>query len=136
MIKLLSIYREMEKQNTHQVLYDLMQEATPDQAISHKAMPSMEDHIQYINRKPHRYWYFIYAGKELVGFIYLSKRREIGIRIFNQYQNYGFGQDAVKELQCLHPGRMLANINPKNTASKRFFRKLKARLIQETYELF
>ena len=135
MIKLLSIYREMQKQNTYQVLYDLMKEATPEQSISHKELPTMQEHILYIDRKPQRYWYFIYAGKEIVGSIYLSKRREIGIRIFNQYQHYGFGYDAVRELKRLHPGRMLANINPKNVVSKRFFRKLKAKLLQETFEL-
>ena len=146
MIKLLSIYREMEKQDSYKVLYDLHSEVEPVEAISHKKMPPFEQHKAFVSSKPYQYWYFIYAGENIVGSILLThehkprtnpnvRYREVGIRIFKKYQHMGFGSDAIQELRRLHPGRMLANINPENKNSQRFFKKLGAKPLQVTYEL-
>jgi predicted acetyltransferase len=126
-----SIY---EIEGAGRILYDLLAERTPEQSISHKEMPSYEEHRAFINSKPYLCWYIIYASSP-VGAIYLTKSREIGIGIFSKHKSKGYGTKAVKDLISLHPGKFLANINPDNFASRMFFMEnFKAKLIQETFE--
>jgi RimJ/RimL family protein N-acetyltransferase len=116
-------------------LYNLLFERTKEQSISHKAMPSYEEHLRFIASKPYLAWYVIAANGVMVGAVYLSKQREIGISIFKQWQGQGFAWDAVTELMRRHPGRFLANINPANAASIGLFTNLDFKHIQNTYEL-
>ena len=134
MIRLESVYR---RKDAPEILYALMQEATPEQCISHKVMPEWKDHIKFIKSRPYNAWYIIHNhlnGWD-VGMIYLSRQREIGIRIFKQYQRCGYGEAAIKILRRKFPGRMLANVNPKNSPSRAFFELMGCKLIQVTYEL-
>src|SRR5947209_13937485 len=55
-------------------LYQLLQERTPEQSISHKEMPSWDEHVAYIAKRPVPHWYLIEAGGPWVGSIYLSRR--------------------------------------------------------------
>ena len=116
-------------------LYNLLFERTKEQSISHKAMPSYEEHLRFIASKPYMAWYLIEVNGAMVGAVYLSKQREIGISIFKQWQGQGFAWDAVTELMRRHPGRFLANINPANVASIGLFTNLNFKHIQNTYEL-
>jgi RimJ/RimL family protein N-acetyltransferase len=132
MIKLISIYRIRE---ATQILYNLLAEREPHQAISHKGMPTMEEHIRFVQSRPYQCWYLIEVGETYVGAIYLSKQREIGISIFKAHRGRGFARAAVAEIMHKWPGRFLANINPSNQDSIRFFRQLGGKHIQVTYEL-
>lgn len=129
-MRLVSVYESMAET----VLFRLLSERTPEQSISHKSMPDYEDHVDFVRSRPYVAWYLIQAGQEFVGSVYLSKQREIGIFIFREHARKGYAGWAVAEIRRLHPGPMLANINPANTASIRFFEKLGKR-IQVTYEL-
>src|SRR5260221_9571855 len=111
-------------------LYQLLQERTPEQSISHKEMPSWEEHVEYIAKRPVPHWYLIEAGGPWVGSIYLSRRREIGVQIFRQEQRKGYGKWAVAELMRMHPGEFYANINPANFYSRSFFNQMGFELIQ------
>ena len=71
----------------------------------------------------------------MVGTVYLTKQREIGVQIEMSWQGRGFGTEAVKELMKLHPGKFLANINPRNAGSISFFEGLGFNHIQNTYSL-
>jgi RimJ/RimL family protein N-acetyltransferase len=114
-------------------LYALLSERTPDQSISHRRMPTMEEHRAFVERKPYTKWYEILADGKSVGAIYLSNRNEIGVSIFLNQQRKGYGSAAVRELMALHPGPFLANINPKNEASIRMWESLGFKLLQVTY---
>lgn len=116
-------------------LYDLLEERQPYQAISHKEMPTFNQHTKFVQSKPYKVWYIIagYGGRVL-GSIYISKQDEIGISVFEDYIGKGVGGAAVKELMRKHDGPFLANINPKNTASIKFFESLGFKLLQVTYE--
>lgn len=114
-------------------LYALLEERTPDQSISHKKMPQWNEHCAFVDSKPYLAWYMICDRGDVVGAVYLSKQREIGVAIFRQYQWMGYGRAAVREIMRLHPGRFLANINPKNTASIRFFESMGFTHLQDTY---
>jgi len=115
------------------ILYQLLEERTPQQSISHKAMPTRREHENFIASKPYTAWYLIEVDGEIVGATYLSKQREIGIFIFEAQRANGYGKKAVSLLMRKHPGKFLANIGPENGPSRSFFRKLGFELLQLTY---
>lgn len=134
MIKLGSVY---ETDFAETALFDILKERTPEQSISHKEMPTFEQHVSFIKSKPYEAWYFIFdsfegSGYSIIGSCYLTHQREIGLFIFNSHQHKGYGAQALAELRRLHPGRLLANVNPANTASRAFFEKHGGKLIQVT----
>lgn len=139
-LRMESIYTDQEKYE--QILWDLLKERTPEQSISHRGMPSLRQHLKFIDSRPYRIWNVILmqlpmAGtEEVVGSCYLTNQYEIGINVFNAWQNHGIGPWAVNWLIERHPSeRLLANINPKNERSIRMFEKLGFTHIQNTYEL-
>lgn len=131
MMEFVSVY---DVEDHLEVLYSLLEERTPEQSISHREMPSFDEHIDFVDSEPYLAWYFIVDNGETVGTIYLTKQREIGISIFNKYQRLGIGKRAVMELMARYPGKFLANINPDNDVSIKFFAQFGAKHIQNTYE--
>lgn len=118
-------------------LYRLLEQRTPDQAISHRAMPSFSEHVEFVRKRPYLVWYMIRAGGETVGAIYLTRQNEIGLHILAEHQRKGHGGWAVQELMKIMggPGEddFLANINPNNAASIAFWESLGFELRQVTY---
>ncbi len=131
MTELVNIYNEEDHM---QILYGFLSERTPEQSISHKEMPSIEDHIDFVDSEPYLAWYFIVDDFQIVGSVYLTKQREIGISIGEDWRGCGYGSAAVKMLMERHPGKFLANINPDNDVSIKFFAQFGAKHIQNTYE--
>lgn len=132
MISLESVYNHS---GYIKILYDLLKERTPEQSISHKEMPNYVQHAEFVNSRPYFRWYFILYEDQIVGSVYLTYEREIGIFIFNRFKRRGFGEQAVRMLMSTAPGKFLANVNPQNEASRKLFEKLGGQLIQVTYEL-
>lgn len=117
-------------------LFNLLKERDKKTNISHKSMPSYSQHVNFISSKPYKVWYIIKWNNKKVGSIYLSKQDEIGIFIAKQFHNAGIGNTAMKLLMKKHPReRFLANVNPKNSKSMKFFKKNGFKLIQYTFEL-
>ncbi len=116
-------------------LFDLLKERNPNANISHKKMPSYDEHVDFIKSKPYTKWYVILKSNEKVGSIYLSKNDEIGIFILKKFQGNNFGVYALNELLKKNPRkRFLANVNPKNKKSISFFKNNGFKLIQYTFE--
>lgn len=116
-------------------LWNLLNERTAEQSISHKAMPTWENHEKFIRSMPYFAWYFVTLDGIVLGACYLTRQREIGIGIFKEHQNRGYAQQAIAEMMRLHPGEFLANINPKNEPSIKLFAKFGFVHIQNTYRL-
>lgn len=119
-------------------LWALLGEREPHVNISHKTMPTWDDHCLFIERHPYKAWYLIEAddpdNDDFAGSIYLSQQNEIGIFIFKEYQGRGYGRGAIMLLMREHPEKQyLANINPENTESMQFFERLGFDLLQVTY---
>ena len=116
--------------------YDLLKEREPYQNISHKAMPTLEEHYGFIRSHPYQAWYLIKTplGK-ITGCVYLSRQREIGIGILKKHRGQGLAKQAIAELMKRHPGRFLANIAPGNQESISLFEHFGAKLIQYTFEM-
>ena len=119
-----------------QFLYNLLDERKPVTYISHKKMPTYEEHVNFVKSSPYSKWYIIEVDGERSGSIYLTKQNEIGIFLNEGLQEKGIGSNALNVLIGKNPDlRYLANINPENKKSIKFFKKLGFTLIQYTYEL-
>jgi len=129
-MKLLDVY---ETPGAADVLWQSMREVKANEAISHRGMPTYAEHLAYLGTRPHPHWYLIDVDGKSVGYVYLSKRREIGVRILRVHQGNDYGPRAIKRLMSMHPGKFLANINPKNSRSATMFKELGFTLIQVTY---
>ena len=117
-------------------LFNLLKQRDDRANISHKKMPTYSDHVKFVKSKPYTKWYIIQKSKIKIGSIYLSKNDEIGIFINEKFHGEGFATDAMKLVIDKNPRtRYLANVNPKNIRSTKFFKKNNFKLIQYTYEL-
>ena len=120
----------------YQFLYHLLMERDSNVNISHKKMPTYKQHLKFVMSKPYAKWYIIKYYGIKSGSAYLSKQDEIGIFLKKGFKKKGVGKLALKLLiQKNKRPRYLANINPKNTTSIKFFKKNGFKLIQYTYEL-
>lgn len=116
-------------------LYELLKQRKPNVNISHKKMPTYDQHVRFVMSKPYSKWYIIKFNDQRVGSAYLTRQNEIGIFILNNMSGIGIGTIALKTLMEKNPrGRYLANVNPKNKKSIKFFRQHGFNLIQHTYE--
>lgn len=117
-------------------LYDHLKGRDPKANISHKKMPTYNEHVKFVLSKPYSKWYVIKLRNKKIGTSYLTKQNEIGIFIKKNMQDRGIGQSALIQLMKKNPrSRYLANVSPKNKKSIKFFKKNGFKLIQYTYEL-
>lgn len=136
-MKLINIYALGEDSSKVAVfLYEMLRHRDPLANISHREMPTFEQHSRFIGSMPYAAWYIIEAGDSWVGQIYLTRQNEIGIHLCPQHRGRGVGEWAVHNVMARHgKHRYLANIAPTNPGSQDFFKRLGFRLIQYTYEL-
>jgi RimJ/RimL family protein N-acetyltransferase len=123
---------------THlKALYDLLAERTPEQSISHKRMPTWEEHCAFVASEPYEAWYVgVHETGVILGAVYLTRANEVGVAIRSDFRGRDHGILAVYHLMRKHgPRRYLANINPANGVSAAMFRKLGFKLVQHTYAL-
>ncbi len=133
---IISLKLKSVKKSDCMFLYDLLLERDPKANISHKKMPSFLQHVKFVMSKPYSKWYIIEAFKINSGSIYLTKDNEIGIFIKKNLHHTGIASKAIELLIKKHPrSRYLANVNPKNKKSIKFFKNQKFQLIQYTFEL-
>ena len=120
----------------YRFLYDLLMERDTRANISHKKMPTYNQHVSFISAKPYSKWYVILYGASKAGSIYLTSQNEIGIFIKKSFQNKQIGNIVLHKLIQKNPKkRYLANVNPQNKKSMRFFKNNGFKLIQYTFEL-
>lgn len=124
------------KKNDSEFLYQLLLEREDIVNISHKKMPTYNQHLKFLKSKPYTKWYIIWNNEQRVGSGYLSKQDEIGIVIKKEYQKEVINKTVLELVINQNPRqRYLANIAPKNIHSQEFFKKNGFKLIQHTYEL-
>ena len=103
-------------------LYDLLKIRDPLANISHKKMPSYDEHVNFILSNPYAIWYIIeYEGKK-IGSVYLSKQDEIGISLVDNSLYDKIGKSVIKLLIKNNPRkRYLAKVSPQNKKLQNFF---------------
>ena len=117
-------------------LYEILKNKDPNANISHKKMPSYDEHVEFVMSKPYTNWYIIEYDKKNVGTIYLSKQDEIGISINNDYEYAQIVKPALKLLMKLNQRkRYLANTNPKDVRAQEFLLKNGFTSLENVYEM-
>ena len=103
-------------------LYELLKTKDPIANISHKKMPSYDEHVNFILSNPYPIWYIIeYEGKK-IGSVYLSKQDEIGISLVDNSLYDKIGKSVIKLLIKNNPRkRYLAKVSPQNKKLQNFF---------------
>lgn len=144
-LTLSSVYkREGGVEALYELLRERSTEADPHVNISHRRLPSFQEHQRFVRSRPYRAWLFVKADGLVAGNLTITKLNEIGIVLSADYRGKGVGRWAVGELlrrfrplpaiPAARSGRFVANINPKNERSIRLFTGLGAVLLQQTYE--
>ena len=132
----LSIKLNQVTKNDTLFLYDLLKNKDPNANISHKKMPSYDEHVKFVMSKPYTNWYIIEYDKKNVGAIYLSKQDEIGISVNNDYEYDQIVKPALKLLMKLNQRkRYLANTSPKDVRSQEFLLKNGFTGLEYVYEM-
>ena len=120
----------------YRFLYSLLIERDTRVNISHKKMPTYNQHVSFVSAKPYSKWYVILYGASKAGSIYLTSQNEIGIFIKKSFQNKQIENIVLHKLIQKNPKkRYLANVNTQNKKSMRFFKNNGFKLIQYTFEL-
>ena len=115
-------------------LFDLLRQREGIVNISHKSLPTWEEHVEYIKNNTYQSWDIIWVDNVRIGNIYLTDRDEIGIFLDKKFQSNGYGSIAITEFMKKNgKKRYLANINPTNYKSIQFFGKHGFIHIQNTY---
>lgn len=128
-------------------LYLLLCQRPSAANISHKALPSYEDHRAFVNAHPYRYWYVIETAETAtpVGAIYATHRNELGIAIEQEFHRQGYARRALEMFIRTHNplpairghrnGNWLANVAMDNDPSHNLFHAIGGRPLQVTYEI-
>lgn len=134
---LVSIYdtQEPEKSFYYKELYALLNERRPEESISHKIMPTRQEHNVFCDSKPYKEWFVIQNSvHQVVGTLYVTNRNEIGISIFVQFRGQKYASSALYNLLEYYPNEtFFANVNPENEKSIDLFTKFGFSYIQNTY---
>ena len=134
-IELIDLYDQVDR---YAVTWQLLVEREDWVNITHRQMPTRQQHEAFVDSKPYLEWWVIlvFPGLRPAGTINLSTQNEIGIFILRAFRRQGIGPEAVKRMINMHPHtRLLANINPHNIISIQMFEELGFKHIQNTYEL-
>jgi len=115
-------------------LFDLLKQREGTVNISHKSLPTWEEHVEYIKNNTYQSWDIIWVDDVRIGNIYLTDRDEIGIFLDKKSLSNGYGSIAINEFMKKNgKKRYLANISPTNYKSIQFFGKHGFIHIQNTY---
>lgn len=118
-------------------LYEILRERLdePQTNISHKALPTFEEHMVFMRSSPYMAWFVVTMDGLPVGATYLTRQREIGLYICRDFREQGIGREVVAEMRARFPGPILANVNPENVKARQFWERMGGKLLQVTYAL-
>jgi len=131
----LDIRLELVSENDIIFLYDLLEKRSPNANISHKQMPTLEEHKKFILSEPYTNWYIIKKNNDSIGSIYLSKNDEIGFSILDSFEFDEIAKRSFEILMKLNPReRYLANVSPRNKNSQKFLERNGFEGLEYVYE--
>ena len=76
---MLSLIKVVKNDEHAVILYGLLKQRR--HTISHKSLPTFEEHKQFVLAHPYRVWYLIKADDAYIGSIYAYKNNGIGISL-------------------------------------------------------
>ena len=75
-------------------LFNHLKERDPREKISHKKMPTYDEHVKFVLSKPYSKWYIIFERNKKIGSVYLTKADELGLHLKKEY----FRESLMKEI--------------------------------------
>ena len=111
--------------------------------ISHKFLPSYQEHKNFVANHPYRFWYLILNEQKYIGVIYVTFENVIGINtIINSKEIYISAIKAITnlhkpldEIKSIRNKYFVINVNPNNKILIKAIRFLSLPHIQNTYIL-
>ncbi len=137
MIKIITGFQEHAD-----ILYAMLQQKT--HVISHHAIPSYEDHIDFIRNNPYRTWYLVKSNDRYVGHVYLLDQNNTMGLVFNnpKQEEVKFAIDYLKAnydplpaIRSVRTSYFIVNIAPTNEKLAQIINDLEGEAIQTTYIL-
>lgn len=114
-------------------LFHLLATRDPKANISHRQMPTMEEHVAFIKAHPYCFWGIVNVDGIDRGAVYLSHGDEIGLHLANEHVGQGIGRAVVAQLMEDFPRKFYhVNVAPENTTSREFFAKMGFTICQFT----
>ena len=93
---------KLVSKSDYRFLYNLLKERDSRTNISHKKMPTYNEHVEFIKSKPYTKWYVVKYGAQKIASIYLTSQNEIGIFIKKTHQNKNLGGKIMSEIGRAH----------------------------------
>jgi len=122
------------KKEDYKFLYKLLKQRPKDECISHRKMPTYQQHCKYLKTFPFFLNIIILVDGKSVGNLYETDRHEIGIHVLPKYKYLAEEIiDVVIDLAKKGKDKVYFNINPKDNRFKSLLTK-RCKLIQYTYE--
>jgi hypothetical protein len=118
----------------YRFLFKNLKERKPIVNISHRKMPTYNEHVKFVLSKPYKKWYIILDRNKKIGSVYLTKDNEIAMHFCKGILDtriYQITYDLITEKNPRH--RYFVNISPKNSKIINLYKKNGFTLRQVTY---
>ena len=96
-------------------LFNHLKERDPREKISHKKMPTYDEHVKFVLSKPYSKWYIIFERNKKIGSVYLTKADELGLHLKKEYFRESLLKEILESLMKSEPNkRFVFNVSPRN----------------------
>lgn len=126
------IFRDIDPDDYYH-LYEILKERDPAINISHRELPTYEQHCEFWRKKPYMWSQAIVSMDDFIGYVYLTDRKELGVHIKKEFQQKGIGTEVIKKVLKKFTGDILINIAPSNSVALKIASKLNFEKIQFTF---
>lgn len=124
-----------------QTLFDLLLKR--EHAISHRKMPSMGEHIEFVLASPYRHWFLVRINETYCGTIYIHRDNSIGVNTqdltdenLRQLLVSVLGQfTPLPAIRSVRPGHFHINVPIGSDLLEKAVVDLAGQLVQKTYLL-
>ena len=136
-------FREVTFKNCDiDMLYELLKNRG-DHSISHKKMPSLKDHRDFVKNHPYRKWYIVLKNGSAYGTFYILKDNCVGLFLRKWYSSeVKIVLDWIKKnhqplsaIPSVRRDTFFINVSPQNSALINILNELKSNKIQLTFAL-
>tara|TARA_Y100000741_G_C17968204_1_gene442750 strand:- start:168 stop:578 length:411 start_codon:yes stop_codon:yes gene_type:complete len=105
-------------------LFNHLKERDPREKISHKKMPTYDEHVKFVLSKPYSKWYIIFERNKKIGSVYLTKADELGLHLKKEYFRESLLKEILESLMKSEPNkRFVFNVSPRNKKFMKFLQK-------------
>ena len=110
-------------------------------SISHKELPSLKEHEEFVLKNPYLEWYLIYKNGIVLGSVYIQSDNSIGINLNNLLEDdimevIGFiktNHQPLCSIKSQRRGEFYINVSPDNLILIKILIKLNKKEIQRTF---